>query len=57
MTFAESARQRILEMATELSMESRKIGIMRSVDATETAKWLEEIASALREACGPDEAP
>ncbi len=54
MSFTESARAFALEKATELEHKANSIGIMRSVDATESAKWLREIAAAIREACGPD---
>ena len=51
MSFAETARQKVLRMAAELGVESQRIGVMRSVDATETSRWLAELAQALRDAC------
>lgn len=52
MTFSESARTFALEKAAELEAESRKVGIMRSLDATRAAQWLKEIADAIRVAAG-----
>jgi len=51
MTFHNSARSAVLDAASALVQKSREIGIMRSVDATESARWLEEVAKQLRDAC------
>jgi len=51
MTFRDSARDAALKAASDLSLLSDQIGILRSVDATESARWLKEIAERLREAC------
>lgn len=55
MTCRETAREFALLQATELEAKAASIGILRSVDATEAAKWLNEIAAAIREAAGPSE--
>jgi hypothetical protein len=54
MTFRDSARGAVLKAASDLSLLSDQIGILRSVDATESARWLEEIAEHLREACADE---
>ena len=38
----------VLECADALEKEARSIAIMRSVDATESSKWLSEVVEALR---------
>lgn len=53
MTCYERARAVVLECADRLENEARHIGILRSVDATESAKWLKEIAAELRKATEP----
>lgn len=55
MTFHDSAREAVLKAADDLSLLSKKTGILRSVDATESAAWLKEIAQRLREACSESE--
>jgi len=54
MSFHDSARTFALAKAAELEAESRKIGILRSVDATEASDWLASIAKAIREAAEPE---
>ena len=54
-SFLVFAREFALAKAVELESKAASIGVMRSVDATEAAKWLNEIAAAIREAAGPDE--
>lgn len=51
MTFYDAAREAVLRAATDLERKSQEIGIMRSVDATESSQWLKEVAQRLREAC------
>lgn len=55
MSCADSARRIVLEHAREIDREADRVGVLRSVDATETARWLREVSAALREACGPDD--
>ena len=58
MSFVETAKAKVLECAGVLEVEARRIGILRSVDATNAARWLEHIAKELREACvGEDDSP
>ena len=54
MSFRESARLFALEQALGFEGKAQAIGMFRSVDATEAAKWLRELAQAIREACGDD---
>ncbi len=54
MSFTETARQFALVQADLFEREARRVGIMRSVDATEAAAWLDDIAKNLRHACNPD---
>jgi hypothetical protein len=56
-SFCDTARAFALEKAAELENKARSIGIMRSVDATEAARWLRDMATAIRNAAGPDEPP
>ena len=51
MTFHDSARTAVLHAAEDLESKSYRIGLMRSVDATKAARWLEEVAKQLRDAC------
>jgi len=55
MTFHDSATSAVLDAASSLEKRSREIGIMRSVDATESSRWLQEIAKRLRDSCLPEE--
>jgi hypothetical protein len=55
-SFTETARQFALAQADIFEKEARRIGIMRSVAATEAASWLDDIAKNLRQACEPDAA-
>ena len=55
MSFQQTARAFALEKAMELANKARSIGIMRSVDATESAKWLKEDRATLT-ASGSSEA-
>jgi hypothetical protein len=52
---SETARALVLRCADEIRSEASRISVLRSVDATESAQWLREIAQAMREACGPDD--
>lgn len=54
MSVWQRAQRVALEKARELEAEAAAIGIMRSVDATESSRWLAEVAAAIREACGPE---
>jgi hypothetical protein len=45
------ARDTALECANKLEATANSMAIMRSVDATESAKWLREMAHAIRSAC------
>jgi hypothetical protein len=51
MTFRDSAREAVLKAATDLEIRSGQMEIVRSLDATESAQWLKEVAQRLREAC------
>ena len=55
MTFLDSARAAVLLAALDLETRSQQIGIMRSVDATESAQWLMDVAKQLRDACSEPE--
>lgn len=57
MSFTDTARQFALTQADLFENEARRIGCFRSVDATEAASWLREIAKNLRQACDPETAP
>jgi len=46
----ERARKFVQAKAPEMREEAAKIGILRSVSASESAKWLREIAAELEEA-------
>lgn len=54
-TMYESARSLIIELAGTIESEARKIGIMRSVEATQTSRWLAEIGKSLRAACAEED--
>jgi hypothetical protein len=43
--------------AAELELEARRIGIMRSVEATEASTWLDHIAEQMLAACQQDPPP
>jgi hypothetical protein len=51
----DTARAFALVKADEFEKEARRIGILRSLDATRASDWLLGVAAAIREACGPDE--
>jgi hypothetical protein len=55
MSFIESARAFALDQAQAFENKARSIGIMRSVDATEAAAWLDDVAKNIRFACNPDD--
>jgi hypothetical protein len=57
MSCADRARQCVLDAAQDITNMANRIGVMRSVDATESARWLREVASELRAACGDDSPP
>lgn len=48
--FADRARRVALECAERMESEAQAIGILRSLDATRSAQWLQGIAAAIREA-------
>lgn len=52
---AKKAKAVVMKAASDMTEEANKMGLMRSVEATESAKWLKEVANHLRHACG--EAP
>jgi hypothetical protein len=51
MSCADTAREKVRECADNLMKEARRIGILRSVEATEASRWLDGIAEQLRAAC------
>ena len=51
MSFRDSAKRAVLDAARALELKAGRIGIVRSVDATEAARWLKETAQQLRVAC------
>ena len=55
MTCADSARAEVLRCAALLETQARGMALLRSVDATKSAKWLREVATELRKAAEPDE--
>lgn len=55
MSCTETARTFALQKADELEAKARQLGILRSVDATEASRWLKDMATSIREACGPAE--
>ncbi len=55
MICARIARNVVLICASDIERQAAEIGVLRSVDATESARWLREIAVELRVACGPDD--
>lgn len=57
MSFRVSAREAVLKAAKDLSEKAGRIGIVRSVDATESARWLREIARWLKATAALDEEP
>lgn len=57
MSCTESAEKFAREKAEEFEAESRKYGILRSVDATEASHWLWSVAAAIREALGDEPTP
>lgn len=52
-TCADSARAEVLRCAALLETQARGMALLRSVDATESAKWLREVAAELRKAAEP----
>lgn len=55
MSLIDTAREFALEQAQAFENKARSIGIMRSVDATESAAWLTSIAKSIRFACNPED--
>lgn len=51
MSFADAARKAVLKSADDLEREAHRIDVFRSMDATESADWLRDIARQLRAAC------
>lgn len=49
MSCIETAIAKVNECADSLEKEARRIGILRSMDATEASNWLKQIAGQLRE--------
>jgi len=43
--------------ARSIEREARRIGILRSVEATEASTWLDHVATQLRNACEQDPPP
>lgn len=54
MSFRDRAMKSLLGAARALEEEAARMAIVRSLDATESAKWLREIAQALRAAATDD---
>jgi hypothetical protein len=54
-SFIDTARTFALEQAQAFENKARSIGIMRSVDATEAAAWLDDVAKNIRFACNPED--
>lgn len=54
MSFEERARKVARDCAERLDQEAQQIAIFRSLDATRSAAWLQEIAAAIRTAIGPE---
>ena len=54
MSCRKSARVTILQMAEDLKTKANQLAILRSVDATESARWLESVASKLHELVSQD---
>jgi hypothetical protein len=48
MSFRDRARHAVLEAAALLERESQRIDVLRSLDATEAARWLRSIVALLR---------
>lgn len=51
MSIIERAKGAVLAAADRLEKEANRIGILRSVEATTAAAWLDHVASELRLAC------
>lgn len=51
MTFRHSARECALKAAADLESRANQMAIMRSVDATESARWLKALSAQIRDAC------
>lgn len=57
MSFVETAKAKVLECADVLEVEARRVGILRSMDATNASNWLKHVAKELRGACVEEEDP
>lgn len=55
MSFRESALRLVRDCASKLTDEARRIGILRSLDATRSSEWLLAIARELDKACDQSE--
>lgn len=55
MSCISGARKCALECAEKLEATARGYAILRSMDATNAAKWLREMAAEIRTACGPED--
>jgi hypothetical protein len=47
----DSAKKLILMFADRAEQEARQVGVMRSLPATRTSRWLQEVANHLRASC------
>jgi hypothetical protein len=57
MAIIETAKNAVLEAADRLEKIANSFGILRSVEATTVAAWLDHIAEELRVVCTDDPAP
>lgn len=57
MSCNERAIAAVEKAAGYLEKEARRIGILRSVEATEASTWLDHVATQMRNACKQDPPP
>ena len=49
---AKKAKAVVMKAADDMTNEAKRMGVMRSMEATESSRWLMEVANHLRAACG-----
>jgi len=54
MSCRERAIYTVEKAARSIEREARRIGIMRSMEATEASTWLDHVATQMRNACKQD---
>ncbi len=52
----ERAKELVTAKAREIDQEAHRIGVLRSLEATEVSQWLHDLAESMREAAGTDAA-